>query len=177
MSEPNALCFGARRSLCWAPTLCRGPASVSGRGALFGAQRSLCRVPALCVWGRPGSPLPTLSVSGPTFFLPGSGALCVEVYVGARRSSPKRPWRWSDPRIRLCGPLRSACQCVALIRFRWPQPRSACHPSSFAGPQLRSACHPSGRGRPAQIRVPPIQPGAFPLSMREPQTFFDSRMT
>ena len=54
-----------------------------------------------------------------------------------------------------------------LSRARAPH-KSASH-LCVRGPQLRSACHPSGPRAPAQICVPPIQPGAF-LFSREPQT-------
>ena len=50
-----------------------------------------------------------------------------------------------------------------------PQLQSACHQCHTSGPR---ACHPSGNPRraPAQIRMTPIQPGAFLFSRREPQT-------
>ena len=125
---------------------------VSGPGALDVRPRPLS-VPipnALCVGAR-GS----------------RGALCVGPGAGAR-----------GPALFCVGPLRARCSVsgpssATFVSISREPIRSRRAPSSGCGPpapirvpptrQLRSACQP-------QIRVPPIQPSAFPFSRREPQT-------
>ena len=148
VSGPGALCVAARRSLCPGPAL-----SV----ALCRAPHSLCRGPALSVSGPGALSLSMLSVSrsvSGSVSGPGTpAALC----VGPRRLS-----------LSVSGP--NTCSRFVL----GPTPACSSDPR-VRGPQLKSACHPSGPqsvrgGPPAQIRVPPIRPGAFPFSRREPQT-------
>ena len=86
-----------------------------------------------------------------------------------RSAGPRPPIRPAPFRVP-CG--RSACHLPAPAKTARAPSRPACHPSGPVSQQLRSVCHIRCVvcGPPAQIRVPPIQPGAFPFSRREPQT-------
>ena len=153
VSGPSAhLCGALFVSGAGASALCRhqGP-------AIFSAH-SLCRVPALFLCQGPA-----LSLSGPR-------ARCQDLCRGPPILRNTLCPGTSDPRA-TCA-THPAPRAHPRATHRAPQGRlpSAC----TVGPQLPSACHLGPRSRAthpaAPIRVPPIHPGAFPFSRREPQT-------
>ena len=173
MSGPGALCVGPRRSLCWAPalTVCWRPGAlcVGFRRFLCRGSVSRCRAPAVSVSA------PPLSASGPgalaALSASGPGAL----YVG-RRHSVSGPF---------CVELCRARRCVGArrsLRRALPLSRSLSGPATLGFRACSSDLHPF-RAPPTQIRMSPsglrapssIQPGAFPFSRREPQTFLFGR--
>ena len=115
---------------------------------------------------------------------PDSGTHAV-LYVGPRHSVPV----CVGPRHSISLVLEPGAFCVGarrcvVVSLSLSGPGAVCRAPALCwrslcrGPLLRSTCHlvpdPRAthpvRGPPAQIRVPPIQPGAFPFSRREPQT-------
>ena len=149
-SGPGALCVGPGGLWCWARRfVCRGSVLPAVRVGVALSGPAVSGPGALCV-REPGA----LCV-GPRRFVCRARALCqgpgaLSVSVGPRRS--------------LLGPLPH------FLALATPQLRSVFHP---AGPASRSVCHPviratCGPGALDRIRVPPIQPGAFPFSRREP---------
>ena len=139
---PSALCVGARRlDLCWVEAL------------------------------SPRRSLTPIHVRGPSTQI---------------RRSACHPSSLRAPvpiRVPLCGPPYP----VRGFRPSGPSSDPLATQSHLSAPANQSACHPSGREStapirvppsrcvvcwpPAQIRVPPIQPGAFHFSRREPQAF------
>ena len=173
--SPAALCVGPRRSLSLSVSrprrsLCRAPAfSVSGPGALrapalsVGARHSLCRAP--CSLRHL-----SLSVSGPRFLCPAQAlslcrgrALSVSGHgtLSVGPGSPLPALSVSRPGLSVSGP-------GALCRRRG----TALSVSGLRGlcvGRRRSLCLCRGPaalgGPPAQIRVPPIQPGKNPQTL------------
>ena len=133
-------------------SLCRGPALfLSGFGGLYvGARRSLCRGLALCVGPRRSC---AFCDGGPALSAP--GALCA-LCVGARATHPVPPSIRPPIRVPPSSDARSGLDPLSPARCEPPAPIR----------QLGWAGLPAG---PA-IRMPPIQPGAFPFSRKEPQT-------
>ena len=96
----------------------------------------------------------------------------------------RTPW---PPAVSVSGPCSSASHPSGPQASSYPVLRAASsdpgHPNpapvsqapSSACPQLRSACHPCAThpicGPPAQIRVPPIQPGAIPFPGQNPKPY------
>ena len=168
---PAAPCVGAQCSLSRVGVGPRGPFS---KNRFVTSRRSMCRAPALSgSQSGPGSPLPTLFVSGPASVwafrgsfgglsvsgpalcvgvrVTGTGALC----VGARCSVSGRGAHCVGS---LCRGLVLSVMCRPPIRPRKPRAPSAhpraTHPAPRA-PKLRSACHPSSPARSFfQERIP-----------------------
>ena len=155
VSEPGALSIAARRSL-YRGALCVGSGALS-----VAARRSLCRArhaalsiglwrvwspDCSCIGARLFSSLCVVAqrrrslCRGPAFFCRGSVFFGSEPCVGARRSLSGTAFQ-SNPRRGVSIPIRVPPNS---------QPR-AIQPAT-------------------PIRVPPIQPNAFPFSRREPQT-------
>ena len=181
-SRPGALCVGPSTLYVGARcSLCRGPAlSASGPGALCRAlaalsQRSLCQAPTLSLSG-PGALRRSLR-RGPALFVSGPDAVmslpCVGLCVGGGRSFSNARcvgfWRslCRGPALSVSGPgtfcvraRRSLEVCVG-ARQSSPNPAWATHPvPRDPSSDLRSSIRPRA---PAQIPVPPIQPGTFPF--------------
>ena len=166
----SAVWVGARRSLRRVPAPSRGALSFSVSGSVSGPRHSpatLCIGPALsaspsalCVGSRRsrpfcGDPLPALSATGPA-------ALCIGAVPALSVSGPA---------LSVSGPSFSASLSAALsvsTLHLLDAPGPPAPPPSGLPPAPILATQPL-RGT-AQIRVPPIQPGEFPFSRREPQT-------
>ena len=139
------------RSLCRARALCVEPDAVSGPALSTLCPSALCVGAGLCRAQCSPCQGPALSVSGP---------LCAGAGRSVRISPDALPKRAAHP---VRAPAHSA----------HPAPSSTLtHPSSLRAPsshQLRKPpLHPVLH-IPSSDRVPPIQPGAFPFSRREPQ--------
>ena len=150
-SGPAAPCAGARRSFCHrAPALCLSAPGALRRYLCVGTRRSV----SACVSG-PGAPrVVSESVS---LFLSGFGGLHI-----------RRWFRMGDADPPATGQLPPHPALRAPSSGTAPDPRTT-QPAPRPIAEIRVAPI-RRRGPPAPIRVPPIQPGAFPFSRREPQT-------
>ena len=183
--RPGALCVGARRSVS-------GPGALALCVSLCQGPRSLCRTPALCMG-------PALFVSDPGALCALCvGARRSLARVGTRRSlcRGQRSLYWGPgacpalvcvAALSVSGPGTLVALSVSALSV-WGPFACVCHSSSHSGPRSAGpssnprasrscACHPCSlwapapvRGPPAQISVPPNQPGALPSSRRQPQT-------
>ena len=183
-----SLSVGAKRSLRQAPAL-----SVSGAGSLCVGPRTLRSGPGalfvgLCVgaWHSCVAVSGPLSASGPVFSVSvGANTLCVAPgALGSLCRGPARSERalFRAPALSASRPgvlsVRPGALCLGTRRSLCHGPAlSVSGPSGSSAPirvtPIRTAGSPRTdpvRGPPAQVRVPPIQPGAFPFSRSEPQT-------
>ena len=163
---PSSLRLRRAPALCRAPVLsvevCSGGTGRSSPNArCVRPRRSLslgvrrCRAPALSVSG-----------SGALLCRSPTGALCRGLHRRGPAVLPTLLCR--EPALIRVPPMRPHVCCgppaqIPLASSAGLGPSSACHPSRPTSPQLRSGC-----GPPAQIRVPPIQPGGFPFQERTP---------
>ena len=165
VSGPSALCEGLRRSAALSVrALC-----VGARRSVWGlapSQRSLCRPGALLLSVSGPDALPPLSASGPAlcrapaYSMSDPGALCV-----GHRILCVGPWPFPG---HLCAQApsfdpRATYPVLQDARATYPGPAPSSDPSGARAPS-------SDPQPPAQIRVPPIHPGAFLFSRKEPQT-------
>ena len=150
VSDPGALCVSASLALC--VEICQSPVALS--------RRFLCR--ALCV-GLRRSLCPALSVgSGPDSR---TGPRQKALGPNSESARPRHIERQPQHRER-SGPTQNPSS----------PPIQSARSSGPVGPIRVPASSNPVSGPPAQIRVPPIQPGAFPLSRREPQTCFFTKL-